>query len=293
MRQGLCVLAVGLLATAFGCDKNDPAAGQAAARKAQEHADHGREDIDNVLRSLTGAVGHAAPLLSASMATPGNVARVRNTVRDMHNDTTAIGREMAFVPAFFLAAVGADGKGIAGDRDPDRDFVHGLDLGAAFPCVRQALSGTAASCVGEIETVAGAPPRTFLISAAPVTQGDGGAVGGAMVGAVTLGGLAKSIRIDLEARSTRERVQLSVGILRGRRVFPAGTDSDVVAMYLVPPALVRQVPSDAPQRLARGNGRFTFTFSENNGQQQWGAGVASVPMLGDNAAVVVFRTDLR
>lgn len=271
----------------------DPAVGRAAAAKAAEHVAEGRGAVDRLATGLVDVMGKAARDMAPAMAEPGNVARVRNRLRDLHEERSEVGRELTLYPTWFIAAAGMDGKAIAGDREPDRDFLPGKDLAAAFPCVRAALSGTAGRCVGELSSGDGQEPRTYLVAVQP-TRAPDNTVNGAVVGAITFGRLAKAVRELLNLRVGREQVQLYVGFVRDGRVIPSGRrDNDVAQAFLVPDSLVPRVPGDLLQRLPAGDGAHTFTFNENDGRLQWGAAAARVPTLGESTALVVFRAPLR
>ncbi len=285
------VMALGVIAA---CERGpDPAVGRAAAAKAAEHVSEGREGVDRLAHGFGEVMTKVAREMSGAMAEPRDVARVRNRLwHDMHDDRTEVGRDLTLYPTWFLAAVGADGKGVAGDRAPDQDYLPGKDLAAAFPCVRAALQGNGGTCVGEMASGEGQPARVYLVAAQPTRTADGATVNGAVVGAITFGRLAKAVRELLNLRTARDRVQLYVGFWYDGRVIPSGTrDNDVAAAFLVPDTLVPRVPRDLDAQLARG-GRTTFTFDENGGRMQWGAAAGRVPTLGDRTALVVFRAPL-
>ncbi len=286
------ILVVGLWC---GCDHGpDPAIGRNAAVRAAEQVQRGRASMESLVHGLQTAITHAGVVVTPGFVGVVNTARIRDRLRGLHDDQTAIGRELAFYPTWFIAAVGADGKIVAGDRMPE-DNLAGRDLGASFACVSHALAGTAETCVGSFVSVDGQPPRTYLIAAAPIGNGDAGAATAraAIVGAIPFGRLARAIRSDLELRSVRDDVQLAVGFRVNGRVTPSGNDNDVPMMYLVPDSLIQKIPADADARLASRHGAFTFTFSENQGSRLWGAAVGNVPALGPAVSLVVFRTPLR
>ncbi len=287
--KALALVAAGVLAA---CNKGpDPAVGRAAAAKAAEHVIEGRGGVERLTRGFAEVMTKVSREMGPALADPSNVARVRNRLlHDMHDDRTEVGRDLTLYPTWFLAAVGPDGKGIAGDRAPEQDFLPGKDLGAAFPCVRAALQGTGGTCVGELSSGEGQSPRVYLVAAQPTRAAEGGAITGAVVGTITFGRLAKAVRELLNLRVGRERVQLYVGFSYGGRIIPSGTrDNDVTAAYLVPDTLLPRVPRDLDTRLSQGNGATTFTFDENGGQLQWGAAVGRVPTLGPQTSMVVFR----
>jgi hypothetical protein len=279
------------LALAAACSRQpDPAIGRAAAQKATENAREGSESVGRLANGLVEVTAKGARLLGPAMAAPVDVARVRNIIRiDMHDDHTDVGRDLTMYPTWFLAAVGPDGRGIAGDRAPEQDFLVGKHLSAAFPCVRSALQGNGGHCVGELSSGEGQPTRVYLVGAQP-TRGADNTINGAFVTAVNFSRLAKAVRETLNLRTAHESVQIYVGFLRNGRVHPSGSDNDVAQAYLVPDNFLRRIPHDIEAR-AR-TAPATFTFSENNGQMQWGAAVLPVPSL-DGASIIVFRAPLR
>jgi hypothetical protein len=288
--MGLALVAAGVMAA---CGRGaDPAAGRAAAAKAAEHVNEGREGVERLAHGFTDVMTKVARAMGPAVAEPGNVARGRpRLLHDMHDDRTEVGRDLTLYPTWFLAAVGTDGKGIAGDRAPEQDFIPGKDLAAAFPCVRAALQGTGGTCVGEMASGEGQTPRVYLVAAQPTRAAEGGPINGAVVGTITYGRLAKAVRELLNLRVGRDRVQLYVGFSYDGRVIPSGTrDNDVAAAYLVPDSLLPRVPRDLDAQVTAGHGAATFTFSENDGQMQWGAAAGRVPSLGDRTSLLVFRT---
>ncbi len=272
----------------------DPAIGRAAVAKAREHVNEGRDGVERLARGFSEVIDKVARAMGPTMAEATNVARVRNRLRlDMHDERSEIGRDLTLYPTWFLAAAGTDGKGIAGDRAPENDFLPGRDLAGAFPCVRAALQGTGGTCVGEMSSGEGQAPRVYLVTAHPTRAAEGAPVNGVIVGAITYGRLAKAVRELLNLRTAQDHAQLYVGLWYDGRMIPSGTrDNDVVAAYLVPDSLLPRVPRDLDARVTAGNGSATFQFDENNGQMQWGAAAGRVPSLGDRTSLVVFRTSL-
>jgi hypothetical protein len=278
---------------ALGCSKGpNDAAGRNAETRAKAHAREGLEAAGRLTTGLQAVLTSAAPGVVTSISDPIDVARVRNRLRDQHDDRSATGRQLSLYPTHFVAVVGLDGKGIAGDIEASRDYLPGLDLRAPFACVGAALGGTAGSCTGDFVTMEGAPSRPYMVSAVPLRATADGPVVGALVGAMTYGRVAQAIRQSLNVTTLRERVQLAVGFWHGGRLVPSGRDNDVPASMLVPDALLPRVPANTNARVARGEA-FTFTFSENGGAMQWGAAVAPAPALGAGDGLMVFRAPLR
>lgn len=282
-----------LVLCGLGCSKGGgDAVAREAATRAQANVREGLGAVGRLTSGLQAALASSAQPVGAAIVEPLDVARVRNRVRDLHDDRSASGRQLSLYPTWFIAAVGLDGKGLAGDQEPARDYIPGLDLGERFPCVRAALQGTAGSCTGDLVTTEGAAARGYMLSAVPLRATTDGPVVGALVGAMTYGRVAKAIREALNVSTLRERVQLSVGFWHGGRVVPSGVDNDVPAALLVPDSLLPRIPSNLGARLARGES-FTFTFSENQGAMQWGAAAAPAPTLSQGDGLIVFRAPLR
>ncbi len=286
MRPMKFVSVVMAVALTPGCrGGGDPADGRAAADAARGHVNEGRDAVERLATGLLAVMDRSAPQVGAALAS-SDVARVRNTLRGLHEDRGGIARDLSLYPTWFIAAVNPSGRGVAGDRAPDRDYLVGKDLGGAFPCVRETLGdGRSRTCVGELSSAEGQEARPFLATVA-VTRGIDGATNGAVLATLTFGHMAKAIRQMLNVRTARDRVQLAVGIWYRGRLWPSGRDNDVAQAWLVPPALARRVPSDAQSRVARG---FTFTFDESEGRLQWGAAVGPLARLGAGAGLTVFR----
>lgn len=282
-----------LLLCALGCSRgNSDAVGREAATRAQAHVRESLEAVGRLNTGLLAVLVSSAPAVAPALAEPLDVARVRNRLRDLHDDRSATGRQLSLYPTHFVAVVGTDGKGIAGDREAGRDYLPGLDLRTPFACVGAALGGSAGSCTGDFVTMQGAPERPYMLSAVPLRATADGPVVGALVGAMSYGVVAKALRESLNVSTLSDRVQLSVGFWHGGRLVPSGRDNDVVEAMLVPDSLVRRVPPNAGARLGRGEA-FTFTFAENNGAMQWGAAAAPAPSLATGDGLVVFRAPLR
>lgn len=271
-----------------GCEKDrDPAVGRAAAERARAHVASGRAATERLTGGLSRAIEGASTPVGGAMADP---ARLRRALRDLHDDRTDMGRALSLFPTSFIAAVRPDGKAAASDRDATPDPVAEKDLGAAFPCVRAALQGTAGSCAGQFSLVEGAQRRWF-VAVTPARATADGPVVGAVLAAMTFGNIAKAVRGALNIETARDGVQLAVGILHEGRTYPSGTDNDVPAAFLVDPPLVRAIPQGASARAAQVV--ITFNFTQNNGRMQWGAAAGPVPTLGDGASLIVYRAPLR
>lgn len=277
------VLALSLLGA---CEKAaDPSIGREAAQRAAANVTSGLRGVDRLTSGLGRAMQGASAPVGAAMA---DAARLRRALRDLHDDRTPMGQELSLYPTSFIAAVRPDGKAAASDRDATPDPVAEKDLAEVFPCVRAALQGTAGSCAGQFSLVEGAQRRWFV--AVVPARDAGGEVTGAVLAAMTFGNVAKAVRTALDMETTRDGVQLSVGILHEGRTYPAGADNDVPGHFLVRAPLVRAVP--ASFAAAAGRGAQTFNFTEG-ARMQWGVASAPAASLGEGAALVVFRAPIR
>jgi hypothetical protein len=76
-------------------------------------------------------------------------------------------------PLSFVAAVRPDGKAAASDRSGEPDVMAERDLGAAFPCVRTAMQGTAGTCAGQFGLTEGVTRRWFVAVVPARASADG------------------------------------------------------------------------------------------------------------------------
>lgn len=289
---GLKTAGVGLLAVAMvslGCKKKENgAAALAAIQGAQRYVAEGNQSTQRLVDGLTGVLTRAAPALAPTM---GQADRARSALRALHDDTTAMGRDMALYPTSFVALVGAGGRVIAADVQEGRDPLTGKDLRAAFGCVAQALGGTASHCAGTLDLAAGGPARAYSVTAVPLeASGDAGAGRGALVGMMNLARVAQSIRRALDNDHRADRVQLAVGFWVNDRVVPSPDDPDVAQAWRVPQTLLSKLPREFASRI--GSGAVTFHFTENQGQMQWGGAASPSPSLGPHTALIVYRGTL-
>lgn len=269
--------------------KPDPAIGRQAAERARAHVASGRAATERLTQGLARDLAGAGAPIATALAS-GDPTRLGRALRDLHEGQSVIGRALSLYPTSFIAAVGADGKALASDRSATPDPLRDKDLGAAFPCVRVALGGTAGTCAGTFGLTAGIERRWF-VAVTPARVSAEGPVTGAVVAAMTFGNVAKAVRGALDLETSREGVQLAVGILHAGRTYPAGADNDVPAHFLVREPLVQQIPAGTSERAAQAE--VTFTFSQNEGRLQWGAAAGPVPSLGPGASLLVFRAPLR
>lgn len=271
-----------------GCERApDPAIGRAAAERARAHVTSGLGAVDRLTTGLARAMQGTSAPVGAAM---GEVPRLRRALRDLHDDHTPLGRELTLYPLSFVVAVRPDGKAAASDRSGEPDVMADRDLGAAFPCVRAAAQGTAGTCAGQFGLTEGVTRRWF-VAAVPARASADAPAAGAVVAMMTFGNIAKAVRGALDMETTRDGVQLSVGILHEGRTYPAGTDNDVAARYLVREPLVRAIPADIAGRAGRE--AVSFNFTERGGRLQWGAAASPAASLGEGAALLVFRAPVR
>lgn len=283
---GMVVLA----ALAAGCKKGDDgAAARAATQAAEQYVREGNEATRRLVEGLRDVIVRAAPTVAPTL---GDAARAREALRELHNDRTPLGRDFALYPTSFVAAVNADGTVVAADLREQGDPLSGKDVRGSFPCVAQALSGTAASCSGVLTLAEGQPNRAYAVTAVPMeSNGDAGATRGALIGVMNLARMAQAVRQSLDLDHRRDRVQLSVGYWVNHRLWPLPDDPDVAVAWRVPQTLVARLPGDLGARVEAG-GAATFHFTENEGRMQWGAAAAPTPVLGQGAGLVVYRGSL-
>lgn len=284
---GMVVLAA---LAAGGCKKSDDgAAAQAATRAAEQYVREGNDATRRLVEGLTGVISRAAPTVAPTLGDP---ARAREALRALHDDRTPMGRDLALYPTSFVAAVNADGTVVAADLREQGDALSGKDVRTAFPCVAQALSGTAATCSGALTLREGEPTRAYAVTAVPMeSSGDGGTSRGALIGVMNLARMAQAVRQSLDLDHRRDRVQLSVAYWVNHRLVPLPDDPDVAVAWRVPQSLVARLPADTGTRVESG-GTATFHFTENEGRMQWGAAAAPTPVLGQGAGLVVYRGNL-
>ena len=200
----------------------------------------------------------------------------------MKTRQTAAG-SLTLYPTGFVAAVNPQGRAVARDVPEDDDHMRGMDLGALFPAVRTALTGTASTGLGELPAAADQPARVYLVSAAPVRDPSVIVEGRE----IYVGPLSRSGEGAVRTAAGPQPV-LWVGLRRLGRVMPAAQDRDVPPRWLVPAALVAAIPGNTDSRLT-GTAPVTWTFIEN-GQRGWAGAVATLPEL-EGASVLIYRSE--
>jgi len=192
--------------------------------------------------------------------------------------------EFISTPMSFLAAVGADGRVIARDAEPDR--MRGMDFAATFPVVKRALEeGMPGYALGEFgrENEEGETSWSMLF-VHPVRVGDDGRVVGAVVAGIPLWReaqrLSRQLRVE-RAAEIEQGLVLWVYLYKGDRIFHFATPPDL-----------DEVAPDAATRaagLARSPGGFT---GEVQLLGRWyGYGVVPVPSIAPDVGMIVFRSE--
>jgi hypothetical protein len=191
-------------------------------------------------------------------------------------------QELVISPLSFIAAVNKDGVVVARDAEPDQ--MKGMNLGKLFPSVHEALAGTEAMEIGQFESLnkGGKPSVTILMAAPSHYQGQ-------VVGALVLGiplwrlqqRLSKQLQMEEAGKSKKEGTVIWTYIYRGDELHHHGTPRDLD--QLVPDAKVRRAG------LARSPRGFTGEAQQYG--YWYGYGVRPLPVLGEDAGVIVFRMD--
>ncbi len=191
-------------------------------------------------------------------------------------------RELVISPLSFIAAVGKDGVVIARDVEPDP--MRGMNLGKQFPVVAKALAGAEGMDMGEFASLnKGGKPSVTILMAAPAHYK------GEVVGALVLGiplwrlqqRLSKQLQMEEAGKSKKQGTVIWTYIYRGDELHHHGTPRDLD--QLVPDAKARRAG------LARSPRGFTGEAQQYG--YWYGYGVRPLPVLGEDAGVIVFRMD--
>lgn len=176
----------------------------------------------------------------------------------------------------FLAAVGSDGIVVARDREPDR--MAGQDFKTRFSVVRDALSGTAATGLGEFYAKDPAAPSSWsILFAAPSTKDD--IVVGAVLAGIPLSRLAQ--RLSRQFRVERSGPNpVWVYLYKDRRLFHWDTPPEVDALIRDPEARAAQ--------LAKAPAGYTATARLQGELQVYG--VFPLDLLAEDIGVIIVRT---
>ena len=283
-RPTLAVLFAVLVSLLGGCAPDGAAPARRAIREvhAAEVKRMLREDVTRHLAGVARAAYRLAPGFTAEMADEATRERqIRTALRLLHEPPRGVPQLIAS-PMTFLAALRTDGKVYARDVSPDP--MRGMQLGVIFPAVHIALTeGRPAFGLGEFPRTATGDPSPSLVFAAPSNaRDDGRLVGGAVLG-IPLWRLEQRISRQLQLDHASEP-----GLILWSYVYRGDT---LVSARGAHPDLDTIAP-DGPARragLARSPGGFTL---EKEQYGRWYAfGVLPIPMLGDDAGIVIVRSD--
>jgi hypothetical protein len=179
----------------------------------------------------------------------------------------------------FLAAVDEDGVVLARDTEPDR--MKGMDMGEAFPVVREALTGgKVAHGLGEFGVEGEGDSSWSILFAAPVDRG--GERVGAVVAGIPLWRMAQRLSRQLRVENVsaiEQGLVLWAYVLKGDRLFHKG----------VPPELTGQLPEGAQLRSLMADHPEGTTGHFKLHGRTYAFGVAPLPSVADDVGLVVVR----
>ncbi len=238
-----------------------------------------RGDIANHISGITEAGGRIAP----GFATPEPKAResqMRTALRLLTKPPRGI-PELIMSARTFTAAVEPSGIVLATDAKEDRDRMTGVNLGAQFEVVRNALAGKAGYAIDTFPPLEeGAEGSVSLLFAAPAKK-SGSIVGGALAG-IPLWRLAQRLTKQLQLDHVSEKgAILWVYIVRGDKLHYFGTPPDLDTM--IPNAQQRA------QALARSPGGYTGEFFQFG--RYYAYGVVPLHALAPELAALIVRSD--
>jgi len=184
--------------------------------------------------------------------------------------------EFVASPMSFLAAIGTDGLVIARDRKPDR--MAGQDFKTRFEVVRQALSGTAATGLGEFYAKDRSAPSSWsiLFSAPSFAKRE---VVGAVLAGIPLSRLAQRLSRQFRVEQSGPN-PVWVYLYKGDRLFHWDTPPEV-------DALVRD-PDEREKSLAASPAGYTETVRLQGDLQVYG--VFPLELLANDVGVIIVRT---
>ncbi len=237
-----------------------------------------QELVETDLRNHQTGVVKAAAKLAPGFAVPDPAVRekeVRAALRILQQPKKGID-EFVASPMSFLAAIGTDGIVIARDRDPDR--MAGQDFRTRFQVVRDALSGAAATGLGEFYAKDPAAPSSWsVLFSAPSMRGE--RVVGAALAGIPLSRLAQ--RLSRQFRVERSGPNpVWVYLYKGDRLFHWDTPPEV-------DALIRD-PKARQKALAASPGGYTETARLQGELQVYG--VFPLELLAEDVGVIIVRT---
>jgi hypothetical protein len=181
----------------------------------------------------------------------------------------------------FTAAIDTTGVVIATDAKKESDRMTGVNLGAKFAVVRDALAGKTSYAIDEFPAVEkDAEGSVSLLFAAPSTR-DGTVVGAVLTG-IPLWRLSQRLSKQQQLDHVSEQgAILWVYVYRGDKLHHFGTPPDLDTV--VPDAAVRKAG------LKRSPGGFTGEVLQFGRWYAWA--VLPLRVLGDDTGLVLFRSD--
>jgi hypothetical protein len=181
----------------------------------------------------------------------------------------------------FTAAIDTTGVVIATDAKKESDRMTGVNLGAKFAVVRDALAGKTSYAIDEFPAVEkDAEGSVSLLFAAPSTR-DGAVVGAVLTG-IPLWRLSQRLSKQQQLDHVSEQgAILWVYVYRGDKLHHFGTPPDLDTV--VPDAAVRKAG------LKRSPGGFTGEVLQFGRWYAWA--VLPLRVLGDDTGLVLFRSD--
>lgn len=269
-----------VLVPAAGCREDEASEAQAAIRETHLPALL-RTIEEDVVRHRQG-IREAATRLAPGFEVEDEALRerqMRAALRYVQEPPKGIS-ELIISPKSFLAAVDANGKVIARDADPDR--MKGMDMKARFAVVRGALEeGQEGFELGLFER--DGERSISMLFAAPVKKED--ATRGAIVTGIPLWRMAQRLSRQLRvehAAAIEKGLVLWAYLVRGDEVFHFGT----------PPELDAVLP-DANARREALSTQPTPTGHVKLHARTYAWGLAKAPAIGDDVALLVFRSDAK
>jgi hypothetical protein len=232
---------------------------------------------EDLRKHQTGVVKAAAKLAPGFAVADPEVRQkqVRAALRILQEPKKGID-EFVASPMSFLAAVGTDGIVVARDREPDR--MAGQDFKTRFSVVREALSGTAATGLGEFYAKDPAAPSSWsILFSAPSTKDD--VVVGAVLAGIPLSRLAQ--RLSRQFRVERSGPNpVWVYLYKDRRLFHWDTPPEVDALIRDPEARAAE--------LVKAPAGYTATARLQGELQVYG--VFPLGLLAEDIGVIIVRT---
>jgi hypothetical protein len=237
-----------------------------------------RTDIANHLVGVREAGERIAPGFTTTDA-KARASQMRTALRLLTKPPRGI-PELIISARTFTAAVEPSGVVLATDAREDRDRMTGIDLGAQFAVVREALAGRAGYAIDQFPPLEeGAEGSVSLLFAAPAQKG--ATVGAALAG-IPLWRLAQRLTKQLQLDHVSEKgAILWVYLVRGDKLHHFGT----------PPDLDTMIPS-AEQRaagLARSPGGYTGEFFQFG--RYYAYAMVPLPALAPDIAALIVRSD--